>query len=56
MYGEPKTIKVIQDEKDRENFNVVLLGKMILPITDDEARSLMWELADLLGYETRSKW
>lgn len=56
MYGEPKVIEVKKDENNREKCNIIILERITLSITDDDARSLMWKLADLLDYETRSKW
>lgn len=54
MYREPKTLEI--EKKDDDSFEITLFEKMKLSITEDEAKRLMWNLSDKLGYETRSKW
>jgi len=46
----------VQKKNDDPDYEVTLFDEIHFDITDDEALQLMWDLAKLLGYETRSKW
>jgi hypothetical protein len=58
MYEESKTITIEKNEDDHQidEFNVIVCGKFKAPLTRDEALNLLWDLANELDYEVRSKW